>query len=499
MDFAATIDPKSLGRIAVLMGGFSSERKVSLSSGSGVLKALQEAGCDAHKVDPAETDLMTLRGQYDRAVISLHGRFGEDGCVQGVLEYLQIPYTGAGVRASALTMDKDTTRRVWAQSGIPVAKGFVATSADQAQEILDTLGGDIVVKPSGEGSSVGVFKLKGATVDEVRQALTEALRFDAKVLVEERWFGRELTIAVLGGKALPIIEIKAPEGNYDYQNKYFGDVVKYECPAQLDADVTNKVLSACEAAFAAIGARGWGRIDAMMRDDGSFMTMVDIQGIEDFFGDMDFKVAGTKKGITAIQMDIKVDGLTGPIIKEAIEKTRKARYYILDKVMLKAIDKPREDVKDWAPKVITYKIHPDKIREVIGTGGKVIQKIVADTGAKIDIEDDGSVFISATEKSAADKALDIIKGIVFEPEVGAIYRGRVVKLMQFGAFVEFAPGKEGLVHISKLDTKRVEKVEDLLSEGDEIYVKFMEIDDKGRYNLSRKDALLDMQNGAAVN
>ena len=139
MDFAATIDPKSLGRIAVLMGGFSSERKVSLSSGSGVLKALQEAGCDAHKVDPAETDLMTLRGQYDRAVISLHGRFGEDGCVQGVLEYLQIPYTGAGVRASALTMDKDTTRRVWAQSGIPVAKGFVATSADQAQEILSLI------------------------------------------------------------------------------------------------------------------------------------------------------------------------------------------------------------------------------------------------------------------------------------------------------------------------------------------------------------------------
>ena len=228
MDFAATIDPKSLGRVAVLMGGFSSEREVSLSSGSGVLKALQDAGCDAHKVDPAETDLMTLRGQYDRAVISLHGRFGEDGCVQGVLEYLRIPYTGAGVRASALTMDKDTTRRIWAQSGIPVAKGFVATSPDQAQEILDTLGGDVVVKPSGEGSSVGVYKLKDASVEEIREALAQALRFDDKVLVEERWFGRELTIAVLGGKALPIIEIKAPEGNYDYQNKYFGDVVKYE-------------------------------------------------------------------------------------------------------------------------------------------------------------------------------------------------------------------------------------------------------------------------------
>ena len=234
------------------------------------------------------------------------------------------------------------------------------------------------------------------------------------------------------------------------------------------------------------------------RDDGSFMTMVDIQGIEDFFGDMDFKVAGTKNGITAIQMDIKVDGLTGPIIKEALEKTEKARFYILDEVMLKAIDKPRDDVKDWAPKVITYKINPDKIRDVIGTGGKVIQKIVADTGAKIDIEDDGSVFIAATEKTAADKALEIIKGIVFEPEVGAIYRGKVVKIIPIGAFVEFAPGKEGLVHISKLDTKRVEKVEDLLSEGDEIYVKFMEIDEKGRYNLSRKDALLDMQNGATV-
>ncbi len=235
------------------------------------------------------------------------------------------------------------------------------------------------------------------------------------------------------------------------------------------------------------------------RDDGSFMTMVDIQGIEDFFGDMDFKVAGTKKGITAIQMDIKVDGLTEAIITEAIEKTRIARYYILDEVMLKAIAKPREDVKDCAPKVITMKIHPDKIREVIGTGGKVIQKIVADTGAKIDIEDDGSVFISATEKAAADNAMEIIKGIVFEPEVGAIYRAKVVKLMAFGAFVEFAPGKEGLVHISKLDTKRVEKVEDLLSEGDEIYVKFMEIDDKGRYNLSRKDALLDMQNANSEN
>ncbi len=230
------------------------------------------------------------------------------------------------------------------------------------------------------------------------------------------------------------------------------------------------------------------------RPDDSFITMVDIQGIEDFFGDMDFKVAGTKKGITAIQMDIKVDGLTEAIIKEALEKTRDARYHILDQVIAPAIAAPRAEVKDTAPKIITFKINPDKIREVIGSGGKVIQKIVADTGAKIDIEDDGSVFIAASNPAAGNQALEIIKGIVFEPEVGQIYRAKVVKIMDFGAFVEFAPGKEGLVHISKLDKKRVEKVEDLLSEGDEIWVKFMEVDAKGRYNLSRKDALIDMEN-----
>ena len=229
------------------------------------------------------------------------------------------------------------------------------------------------------------------------------------------------------------------------------------------------------------------------REDGSFITMVDIQGIEDFFGDMDFKVAGTKKGITAIQMDIKVDGLTREIITEAIHKTRDARYHILDNVIAPVIAAPRADVKECAPKVITMKIDPEKIREVIGSGGKVIQKIVADTGAKIDIEDDGSVFIAATEKASADKAKEIIDGIVFEPEVGAIYKATVVKIMEFGAFVEFAPGKQGLVHVSKLDTKRVERVEDLLTEGDEIMVKFMEVDSKGRYNLSRKDALLEMQ------
>ena len=219
-------------------------------------------------------------------------------------------------------------------------------------------------------------------------------------------------------------------------------------------------------------------------------TMIDIQGLEDFFGDMDFKVAGTHKGITAIQMDLKIDGLTPEIIKQALETTHKARLYILDEVMLKAIPAPREDVSEFAPKMISMKINPDKIREVIGSGGKVIQKICADTGAKIDIEDDGSVFISAVNRDSAYAAKKIVDAIVFEPEVGMVFDNcTVTRLMTFGAFVEFAPGKEGLVHISKLDKKRVEKVEDVCQVGDKMKVKLIEIDDKGRINLSRKDAM----------
>ncbi len=224
-------------------------------------------------------------------------------------------------------------------------------------------------------------------------------------------------------------------------------------------------------------------------DSDEFLTMVDIQGVEDFYGDMDFKVAGTKKGITAIQMDIKVDGLTYDIIKEAFRKTRDARYYILDEVMLKAIAEPREHLSEYAPKIITTKVPVDKIKDVIGSGGKTIQKIIAETGVKIDIEDDGSVFILTTDEEAGNKALSIVEGIVAEPEIGKIYTGKVVKIIEIGAFVEFLPGREGLVHISKLENRRVAKVEDVVSEGDEIKVKLMEIDRQGRFNLSRKDAL----------
>ncbi len=219
-----------------------------------------------------------------------------------------------------------------------------------------------------------------------------------------------------------------------------------------------------------------------------WMTMIDIQGLEDFYGDMDFKVAGTHKGITSIQMDLKIDGLTPEIIKEALRITHVGRDQIIDEVILKAIPAPREEVSDYAPKMVSMKINPDKIREVIGSGGKVIQKIVADTGAKIDIEDDGSIFISAVDKKAIEAAREIIAGIVFEPEVGAIYNAKVTRIIPIGAFVEYAPGREGLVHISKLAKERTEKVEDVCNVGDEVRVKFLGIDEKGRANLSIKDA-----------
>ncbi len=228
-------------------------------------------------------------------------------------------------------------------------------------------------------------------------------------------------------------------------------------------------------------------------EDGSWDTMIDIQGLEDFYGDMDFKVAGTHKGITSIQMDLKVDGLTPEIIKRALETTHQGRDEIIDKIILAAIPAPRSEVSKYAPKMITMHINPDKIREVIGSGGKVIQKISAECDVKIDISEDGNVFVSGLDKAKAEQAVAIINTIANDPEIGAIYKGKVVRIMNFGAFVEIAPGKDGLVHISKLDKSRVEKVEDVVSIGDEIVVKVMEIDDQGRINLSRKDALADIE------
>jgi polyribonucleotide nucleotidyltransferase len=228
-------------------------------------------------------------------------------------------------------------------------------------------------------------------------------------------------------------------------------------------------------------------------DDGSFTTFIDIQGVEDFHGEMDFKVGGTKKGITAIQMDLKNDGLTMEIIRNALDITYDARCEILDQIMIPCIAAPRPEVSKWAPKMITMHIDPDNIRDVIGKGGSVIQKIVADTGAKIDIEDDGTIRIASPNAESAEAAKHAIDQIVFVPEVGSLYYGRVVRLMQFGAFVELAPGKDGLVHISKLANHRVEKVEDVCKIGDMMWVKVTEIDEKGRVNLSHKDALREIE------
>ena len=231
----------------------------------------------------------------------------------------------------------------------------------------------------------------------------------------------------------------------------------------------------------------------LITEDERWMTMVDIQGLEDFFGDMDFKVAGTRDGITAIQMDLKCDGLTPEIIKEALDKTEKARLYILNDIMAPVIAEPRAELSKYAPKMLSMVIDTEKIRDVIGSGGKTIQKICAECQVKIDVEEDGHVFVSGMDIENVRRAIQVIQTITMDPEVGAIYKGKVTRLMQFGAFVEIAPGKEGLCHISKLDNKRVEKVEDVVKPGDEIVVKVVEIDQQGRINLSRKDALADIE------
>ena len=222
-------------------------------------------------------------------------------------------------------------------------------------------------------------------------------------------------------------------------------------------------------------------------DKSRYIMLTDIQGIEDFFGDMDFKVGGTKDGITAIQVDIKIDGLTYDIIKEAFERTKVARDYILDEIMLPVISEPRKEVSKYAPKIMTSKISVDKIKDVIGPGGKMINKIIDATGVKIDIEEDGSVCVYSSDMEAAKKAMKMIETIAREIEVGVIYDGVVTKIMSFGAFVDIGGGKEGLLHISKISSKRVEKVEDVLSVGDEVTVKVYEIDNQGRINLTMKD------------
>ena len=231
----------------------------------------------------------------------------------------------------------------------------------------------------------------------------------------------------------------------------------------------------------------------LIQDGDDYTTFIDLQGVEDFHGEMDFKVAGTKAGITAIQMDLKNDGLKHEIVKEAFEITKEARFQILDEIMLKALPEPRKELAKTAPKMIQMQIKPEKIREVIGSGGKVIQKITADTGCKIDINDDGMIYIASESIEACRAARQTIENIVFEPEVGQLYYGQVVRIIPIGAFVELAPGKDGMCHIKDLEFKRTEKVEDVLNVGDWTWVKVSEIDERGRVNLSRKEAIKERQ------
>jgi polyribonucleotide nucleotidyltransferase len=233
----------------------------------------------------------------------------------------------------------------------------------------------------------------------------------------------------------------------------------------------------------------------LMKEKENVAVLTDIQGMEDFLGDMDFKVAGTTVGITAIQMDIKIAGIDRPILERALEQARVGRLFILDK-MNAVISKPRPELSEYAPKILTTRIDPDKIRDVIGPGGKMINKIIAETGVKIDIEEDGRVFVAAVNKANGEKAIKIIENLTKEVKEGEIYMGKVVRITTFGAFVEILPGKDGLVHISKLDKKRVEKVEDVVNIGDEILVKVLDVDKQGRINLSRKDAMEDSQEGS---
>ena len=269
------IKPESLGKVVLLAGGMSSEREVSLMSGKGVYDALVSAGVDVTRFDPKEQSISELeKGGFDRAFIALHGRYGEDGTIQGVLEYLKIPYTGPGVKASAVAMDKSLTKQIWREKQIPSPRGMLVSADSDLNFVMRELGRDLVVKPAREGSSIGLTKLKDATVEELHEAIVRAGALDNHVLVEERIFGRELTVAILGAgqdsKVLPIIEIIAPNGDYDYQNKYFTNDVRYECPAKLSEDLREEISRTCLSAYRALGARGWSRIDLILAEDGTF-------------------------------------------------------------------------------------------------------------------------------------------------------------------------------------------------------------------------------------
>jgi len=264
----------SFGKVGVLFGGKSSEREVSIMSGTGVLNALKSRGVDAHPFDPGLQSLAELEAaRFDRVFIALHGRGGEDGTIQGVLETLGVPYTGSGVQASAIAIDKETTKQIWLQAGIPTPAHRVGHASTDWMQVIAELGDQLIVKPSREGSTIGITKVTSHDHNELAFAFEAAAQYDDTVLIEQLIVGRELTCAILGegdaAEALPLIEIRAPDSNYDYHSKYFSDDTKYLCPAPVDADTAVRVSQLCLRAYRALGARGWGRVDVMLRDDGA--------------------------------------------------------------------------------------------------------------------------------------------------------------------------------------------------------------------------------------
>ena len=338
------------------------------------------------------------------------------------------------------------------------------------------------------GSPSDVQYIDGLTDEEVKKRYIHHYNFPGYSVGEIGRFRtpgrREIGHGRLAERALEAVI--PSEEEFPYVIRLVSEVLESNGSSSM-ASVCGSTLSLMDAGVP-IKAPVAGIAMGLIKEGDDFAILTDIQGLEDHLGDMDFKVAGTKDGITALQMDIKIDGINRAILEEALEDAKDARMRILD-VILEAIPAPRPEVSPNAPRIFTIQVKPEKVREVIGSGGKTINKIIDETGVKIDITDEGLITITSSDAESGKRAIEIIESIVEEPEIGDVYLGKVVKIMNFGAFVQFANGKEGLVHISKLDHKRVEKVEDVVKEGDEIMVKIIEIDDKGRINLSRKDVL----------
>jgi polyribonucleotide nucleotidyltransferase len=338
------------------------------------------------------------------------------------------------------------------------------------------------------GAMGDVQIIDGFTDEEVSKRYMHHYNFPAFSVGETRPLRgpgrREIGHGALAERAL--LPVLPSEEDFPYAIRVVSEVISSNGSTS-QASVCGSSLALMDAGVP-IKAPVAGIAMGLIKEGEKVAVLSDIQGMEDFLGDMDFKVAGTSEGITAIQMDIKIDGIDEGILTDALEKARVGRLFILDK-MNEVIAQPREELSPYAPRIITLMIHPDKIREVIGSGGKVINKIIADTGVKIDIDDDGRVFIASPDLAAAEKAKAIIQGIVKEIEIGEVITGKVTRIMNFGAFVEIGGGKEGMVHISKLAHERVDKVEDVVAVGDVVTVKVMEIDKQGRINLSRKATL----------